>query len=349
MQNESAVTATGEVPQTLARALEPQWLTKALTPITGGAAITNVQTVEVLRTMATKVRFTVNFDGRTEGFCLKAFLDVDAENAKGGSTSIREADFYSRLAPQLSVRVPACVAAVVDRDAQLGIIIMRDLVRDGARFCTALEAFDIAAVSGSLEQLARLHSRCDVLEKNPWVGRRIADFARGMLPQPVLQQLLDGPRGEGLPARTRDAGLLLKALQALAMRDESKPQVLVHGDCHAGNIFQTREGPGLIDWQILQRGGWALDVAYHIAAVLAVDVAEKEERALLHRYLDTVRGLGGTAPDRDEAWEQYRISVVYGYFLWAITRRVDPAITNVFVNRLGSAVTRHDSFAMLGL
>jgi aminoglycoside/choline kinase family phosphotransferase len=299
--------------------------------------------------MATKVRFTVDVGGETHGFCLKAFLDVDAENARGGVVSIKEADFYAELAPQLSVRVPTCVAAIVDREAKLGVIIMRDLVRDGARFCTALDAFDAASAARSLEQLAYLHSRVDVLGATPWVGRRIDDLARGVyVPQPLLQQLMDGARGEGLPARTRDAGMLLSAVQSLAARDANGPQVLVHGDCHAGNIFQTSEGPGLIDWQLLQRGGWALDVAYHIAAVLSVELAEKEERTLLDHYLDTVRRLGGSVPERDAAWELYRMSLVYGYLLWAMTRRVDPAITNVFVNRLGSAVTRHESFRMLG-
>jgi hypothetical protein len=341
---------TGEVPQTLTHALDAAWLSQALAPVTGGAKVTDVETVEVLRTMATKVRFTASFDGSTQGFCLKAFLDVDAENARGGVVSIKEADFYAELAPQVSVRVPTCVAAVVDREAQLGVIIMRDLVRDGARFCTALEAFDVDSTARTLEQLAQLHSRVDVLAATPWVGRRIADLARGTyVPQPLLQQLLDGARGEGLPTRTRDAGVLLAAMQALAMRDESNPQVLVHGDSHAGNVFQTAAGPGLIDWQLLQRGGWALDVAYHVAAVLPIDLAEKEERALLNHYLDMVRSLGGAAPDRDEAWLQYRMSVVYGYFLWSITRRVDPAITNVFVNRLGNAVTRHQSFNLLGV
>src|SRR6185295_7309477 len=135
MPNEPArqsAAITGEVPQTLARALDPEWLTQALVPVTGGAVVTAVDTVEVLRTMATKVRFTASFDGKTEGFCLKAFLDVDAENARGGAVSLKESDFYAELAPRLSVRVPTCVAAIVDREAQLGVVIMRDLVRDGA-------------------------------------------------------------------------------------------------------------------------------------------------------------------------------------------------------------------------
>jgi hypothetical protein len=40
---------------------------------------------------------------------------------------------------------------------------------------------------------------------------------------------------------------------------------------------------------------------------------------------------------------------VYGFYLWSITRRVDPAIINVFVARLGASVTRHDSYQLLGL
>jgi aminoglycoside phosphotransferase (APT) family kinase protein len=124
---------------------------------------------------------------------------------------------------------------------------------------------------------------------------------------------------------------------------------LLHGDCHAGNIFRAPAGFGLIDWQIVQRGGWALDVAYHLSAVLDVRLAEREERTLLNHYLDIARSLGNSVPSREHAWEQYRKSMVYGYYLWAITRRVEPAITNVFVNRLGSAIERHDSYSLLGL
>jgi hypothetical protein len=353
MTNDRNTAMTGEVPQTLARALDPQWLNGALATLTGGAPVTNVESVEVIRTMATKVRFVATFEGAQSGgepLCLKAFLDVDAENARGGVVSIKEADFYAELAPRLSVRVPACVAAIVDREAQLGVVIMRDLIREGARFCTALEPLTSDQAAKSLEQLARLHTNRSVLEQASWVTRRIADLARGTyVTLPVLQEMLNGPRGEGLPARTRDATLLLAGMKALAIRDESHAQTLIHGDCHAGNLYQTTQGPGLIDWQLLQRGGWALDVAYHIAAVLAVDVAEKEERSLLHHYLDTARSLGGEVPTPEAAWEQYRMSAVYGYYLWSITRRVDPAIINVFVNRLGNAVTRHESYRLLGL
>ncbi len=342
-------------PCTLAEATDKDWLTQALVPVSGGAAIESVEVVEVIKTMATKVRFAVRFAGsaQSQGFCLKGFLDVDAATAKGGATTVREADFYGQIAPLISVRTPTCVSSIIDREGQQGVIIMRDLIKDGARFCSALEAFSVDQAAQSLEQIARLHVNAKLLERFSWVDNRIAQLARAQyVPQPMLQELLDGPRGEGLPARTRDAAVLIAGMKALAREDGAQKQTLVHGDAHAGNIYMTSAGPGLakpglIDWQLLQKGSWALDVPYHICAILDVADAEREERRLLSHYLETVRALGGDAPDPDTAWLRYRVSIVYGYYLWSITRRVDPAIINVFVQRLGAAVSRHDSYGLL--
>jgi len=309
--------------------------------------------VEVIRTMATKIRFTACWENdgavMAAALCLKAFLDVDAQTAKGGAVTITEADFYGELAPALSLRVPVCIVSALDRSQQQGVIVMRDLVAEGARFCTALEPFNVEQAAASLEQLARLHVRGRDLAHASWIRRRITDFVRNNpVPAPALQALLDGPRGEGLPPRVRDAAALLAGLNALAVYEQDLPHTLIHGDCHAGNIFQTQAGPGLIDWQLLQRGSWALDVAYHINAVLPVSVAETHEWHLLEHYLDTARRMGAQVPSFQAAQEQYRTSAIYGFYLWSITRRVDPAITNVFVNRLGNAVTRHESHRRFG-
>jgi hypothetical protein len=340
------------VPATLAEALDPAWLSRALAPVSGGAAVTSVECVEVLRTVATKARFTVTFEDRpgTHAFCLKGLLDVDAMTARGGPTCVREADFYGLIGPNVAVRVPDCVAAVIDRQRQQAIIIMRDLIAEGARFCSALEPLTADQAAASLEQIARLHAGSPLLDQSPWINRRIADLAEAKyVTVQQLQDMLDGPRGEGLPPGVRNAERLVEGMRALAARDGERRQFLVHGDSHAGNLYQTADGPGLIDWQLLQRGGWALDVAYHVAAVLPVEVAEREERVLLDHYLATARALGCELPEREEAWLQYRESALYGYYLWAITRRVEPAIITLFVQRLGSAVARHESHRLLGL
>jgi hypothetical protein len=40
---------------------------------------------------------------------------------------------------------------------------------------------------------------------------------------------------------------------------------------------------------------------------------------------------------------------MYGYYMWGITRRVDPPIIRQFTDRLGRAVMRHGSFELLGV
>src|SRR5438128_10407002 len=61
------------VPATLDEALDPAWLSDALASVGQGAKVTSVETVELLKTVATKVRFKVTFDGPagTQDFCLK--------------------------------------------------------------------------------------------------------------------------------------------------------------------------------------------------------------------------------------------------------------------------------------
>ena len=340
------------VPATLEAALDPAWLTEALRPLSGGRRVLSAVPTGMVRTMATKLCCAVQFEGEDapHALALKAFLDVDEDNAGGGATTVREADFYALIAPHLTARVPLVHAMVIDRAAQQALIVMPDLVAAGARFCSAREAFSADEAAQSLSQYARLHAASALLEGQDWIGRRIATYAeRQHLPLETLQAMMHGERNEGLPDHVRDAGLLVAGLKALAARDEDRPATLLHGDCHAGNLYWSAEGPGLIDWQLVQRGGWALDVAYHIAAVLPVAVAEAEERHLLRHYLGELAAHGGQAPDEDTAWALYRESALYGFYLWSITRRVEPDITQMFCQRLGAALARHDAHRLLGV
>ncbi|WP_313441685.1 phosphotransferase [Novosphingobium sp.] len=336
--------AATEVPKTLVEALDPAWLSIVL-----ARSVKGVETVEVIRTVATKVRFAVEFeDGERSAYCLKGLLDVDEATARGGPTCVLESDFYGRIAPLADCTVPECIVTVIDRERQQAVTVMRDLIVQGAVFCSALESFTPDDAVLSLGQIARLHARSDVLAQFDWIRPRLSQLAEMTYVTPeTLQELLDGPRGDGLPSQVRDAPRLVAALKSLAARDVQRPQFLVHGDAHAGNVFRWNGGMGLIDWQLLQRGGWALDVAYHINAVLPPEVAEAEERRLLGEYLKMMRGHGLAMPDEDEAWLQYREAAIYGYYLWSITRRVDPPIIVEFVDRLGKAVARHGSHSLL--
>lgn len=338
-----------EVPETLEQATDPAWLTRALAPVSGGARVTSVELAELVKTMASKVRIAVRFENdpdRVHRYCLKAFLGFDTD-----PTTIREGQFYTRIAPHLTMRLPGCPAAIFDHRAQRGILVLQDLIAAGARFCSALEPFTADLAAQSLEQLARLHARsADLLPANDWIPSRIEEIARGhFLSVEQVQDLLDDPRGETLDAGTRDAARLFSAMAVLAERNRDAPQTMLHGDCHAGNLFMTADGPGFTDWQLIQHGNWAFDVAYHICAVLPVETAAAEERHLLHHYLDALAALGGNAPDRETAWETYRAAQAYGFYHWAITRRQPPPITRSFTERLGAGVMRHDTYRLLGV
>ena len=336
---------------TVAEAIDPAWLTLALAPLTGGAPVADVEVVEVIRTAHTKIRFRAAWVGGAAALCLKGPLETPRRGTAGKERQLMEADFYSELAPHLSVRLPSCVATVYDRPTGYATLIFRDLIEAGAHFCGALEPFTVDQVAATLEQYARLHAGAPLLERAPWVPRMVADLVAWNIVTPEkLQDLLHGPRGQRLKPATRDAGRLIAGMNALAELDASRPATLLHGDAHAGNIFRMPEGPGLTDFVTVQRGGWALDVAYFLNAALPVETAAAHEWGLLEHYLDTARRLGAPVPaDPEAARAEYRTSAIYGFYMWSITTLIDPAITETFVDRLGNAVERLDSFRGVGL
>lgn len=338
------------IPVTLDELLSPQWLQQALSSVSSGAAVTRVTRVDTLESFAAKVRFAVQFEGdaATHQFCAKGFLQPEIIR-KAGVTAVREAMFYERIAPHISMRVPRTIAHI-DHENTIAVLLMEDLVHHGAHFCSALDPFSPDMVAQSLDQIARLHAATSLLKGNDWIPSRLAWLATSPhFTAPRLQEIMNGPRCSNLSKRTADASLLLEGMKKLSSRFESKSQTMLHGDCHAGNFYLTREGPGLTDWQLIQHGNWAQDVAYHIAAVLPEHISAREERALLEHYIDRLHVHGGVALAIDEAWLDYRAAQIYGYYHWAITTRVDPQIVNIFMRRLGSGIERHDTYGLLGL
>jgi aminoglycoside/choline kinase family phosphotransferase len=246
--------------------------------------------------------------------------------------------------------VPDCVYAAIDEATGHGIILMEDVVAQGGRFLTALEPYTPEEAHGSLEQLAKLHAAewGRPGEAYPWLVSRIEQMAATpMLPLDLLQTMIDGERGIPLPAAIKSAERIQKGLQSLVAGDAGQPQCLVHGDAHAGNLFVLNGQVSVIDWQVMQRAHWALDVSYHIGAALSVEDRQQHEQALLRHYLERLASFGAQAPSWDEAWLQYRRHMVYGYFMWAITRRVTPPIIHEFVRRLGLAVSQLETFELL--
>jgi aminoglycoside phosphotransferase (APT) family kinase protein len=133
----------------------------------------------------------------------------------------------------------------------------------------------------------------------------------------------------------------------MAIETESEqPWCVIHGDTHVGNLFLDSSGrPSFLDWQLVQRGGWHLDVGYHIASTLTPDERRKHERELLTHYLECLAANGVSAPTFDDGWQAIQRGMLHGFFLWAITYKVEAPVIAVLLHRLGTAVADHDALA----
>lgn len=330
----------------------PQWLTAMLRQRWPDAQVHDVETVELLVTQATKVRLALDLSGgdadMPRAICIKGVLTPTGAPA---SASLVETRFYRDLAAHLPVCTPSCIHAGFNADTSNGVIVMRDVKVAGATFLSALSPVTPDEARDSIEQLATLHAAAWVNKAGldfAWVPRFLDQIgARPIMPTAMLQELLDGPRGDPLPAAIRDAGRLERAIAALAAQGHKQPAFLVHGDAHAGNIYRDADGIGIVDWQVFQQGEWALDLAYHLGAVLSVEDRRVHERDLLDHYRDRLAALGGPRIGAEEGWNRYRLALLYGYYMWAITRKVDPPVILEFVKRLGLAVADLNSIALI--
>jgi hypothetical protein len=229
---------------------------------------------------------------------------------------------------------------------------MEDLEARGARCFSPHAPFGPDQAAATLEELARLHAHFwgDArLAADPWMQPKYPWIA-GLIDDETLDALLLGARGEGIPSGVRRASRIRAALGALGARHATRPACLLHADAHAGNLFEDDDGhAGLVDWQNYEFGHWSMDVAYHIGSVFDPDDRAGCERDLLAHYLGCLAGSGVDPPAFDGAWDDYRTALAYGYFMWAITRRVDARTTVLLNRRLGTAVADHNSFELLGV
>ncbi|HSA50300.1 MAG TPA: phosphotransferase [Yinghuangia sp.] len=344
----------GVAPADEAVVLSPEWLTALLGERHPGAVVTKVEVTERIETVATKVRFRVEYAEEVAGaptaLCAKGYFNPDTR--RRGSPR-QEADFYRLFANDLPVRTPPWVHAAIDEETGHPLVVMRDLVPDGVRFGDPLAGFTPEQAAGALDQIAALHAATTGEAKaDEWAAvfpPRLTSLAKYFTAERLQAQLDDG-RAEGAPAEVLDGARLHAAMGAMARIGADLPRCLVHGDVHTGNMYTTADGePGIIDWQVVQYGAWALDVAYHMASVLDPDDLAEAERGLLDHYLDRLAAHGGTPPTRDEAWRAYREHLPYGYYMWGITRNVHRPITERHTRRLAHAVARHGSLDLLGV
>jgi hypothetical protein len=265
-----------------------------------------------------------------------------------------EAYFYRDLADASGVRTLRHVYADIDPDTRHGVVVTTDVAAEGAEFLDGRSTFTTDQVAQSLAELARLHASTwqrPQLATTPWLNPRLGLVFEAWGPEgtaSIIAANLHGPNGARVPDSVRDENRLIATYRAMtasigAARD-GLSWCVIHGDPHVGNIFlDSARRPCLLDWQLVQRGIWSVDVGYHIASALTVEDRRRTELDLLEHYLDSLRSFGAEPPSRDEALAALRHGVLHGLFLWGITTKVEPALIEILLHRLGTAAEDHGS------
>lgn len=340
------------VPDSLDEALSAEWLTSALSSAFPGIRVTRVERGPVVSRVSTNACFRIECadgvpPGLTADLCLKGYFgDAGAAARRAG---IPEACFYRDLAGPSGVRTLRSVFATVDPATDHGVIITHDVCAAGGVFLDTESEYSPDQVADSLEELAKLHAATWTdprFADAPWLQPRMAQTlqARGL---PEITANFDGPNGVGVPVEARDPHRLIETYRRLAGQMATAADwTVIHGDTHIGNVFLDEHArPSFLDWQLVQRGMWYVDVGYHIASALPVADRRRCEDDLLRHYLDRLSSGGVAAPDWDQARLGIRRGMVHGFFLWAITCKVAPPIIASLLHRLGTAVADHDAFA----
>jgi hypothetical protein len=348
----SGVTAV-VIPDALDELLTPQWLTAALAPRFPGVQIANVIRGPVVERVSTNARFRIECASAPppalpSTLCVKGyFSETGRSSAQAGEP---EASFYRDLADATGVHTLRSVWAGVHPETRHGVVITEDVIAAGGVFRDALSPCSVEQTAAVLGELARLHSHswehpADAYA--PWLVPRVAQTlrARGL---PEIRRNFEGPLGPGVPDAIRDPQQLVDAYRILAAREPGAGWTVIHGDMHVGNTFLDATGrPALLDWQLVQRGHWSIDVGYHIASALEPEQRAVAERDLLAHYLDRLAAEGVNPPSFESAWDEYRRGIAYGFFLWGITQYVAQEIIGVLLVRLSRAALELESYRAL--
>lgn len=342
------------IPATLEQLLTPAWLTSALAKRFPGVAVTSVEPGPVISRVATNARFRIDCAGGmprglSRDLCVKGYFS-EAGQGQNQAGEI-EARFYNQLAEATGVSTLRSVYADFDPASGMSVLITEDVVARGATFSDARRDYSPDQAAQSLEQLARLHAgtwnRAEYANE-PWLESRLASYTR-VRGVADIRFNFEGPIGARVPEILRDSQRLYDVYLELAgLTQRATPWCVIHGDPHVGNTFFDAQGrPSFLDWQLVQRGPWYIDVGYHLASSLTIEDRRKSEADLVKHYLARLAAGGVTPPGLDDAWFGIRRGIVHGFYLWGITRKVDPSITSVLLERLGTAAADHDAFGSI--
>ncbi|CAJ1508963.1 phosphotransferase [[Mycobacterium] holstebronense] len=254
---------------------------------------------------------------------------------------------------------PTVYRAVIDEPRRDFLLIMEDITAArGAEPRDATRPLTLDEAAQGVRGLARLHGAFwgERISANPalgWVEPFVPFAGLELAPLEVAYERL----GESVPSEiTAMSGTeLFSDTWARYIRSLTRgPQTLLHGDPHIGNTYVLPDGDvGFLDWQMVRRGNFSLDLGYFLQGALTIADRRDGERALIEEYRGALSLPAGQLPSAEEIWLHYRASAAHGLAIWIATLSGGdnwqrPDISLALAQRYAAAFTDLDTRGALG-
>lgn len=314
--------------------ISPEFLTEALQQRFPGVTVRGVTIPFVHHGFTTIVRLELELDGagRKSGLPNRIILKGGFEPQTRGIAGefaigpfLMEVGAY-RTIPGLGLNMPDCYFAEVDMDETEGpqiILLMEDLLERGAVFGHGLVPHTVEQVRNRLTAVAAFHARTwdspelaeggrfDIFPRN--ANTLFKSYLTHVGPPDRWREFCAMPRGAACAVAFHDLDWVHRAMDFMIALGEATPNCLVHGDLHAGNLFEEPDGtPGFYD-SLPMRTAPMIEVSYHITNVLDHGDRRRHDRELVSHYRRELIRHGVEPPGLDEMMRQFAAFLPYGF------------------------------------
>jgi hypothetical protein len=305
--------------------ITPDWMTEALSSHFLGVTVSDVAVV--LRDDGTnrRARLALTYSaGNGPATVFAKAVDPEHADLVALTSGLYHEPRLFTSGVVLPLDHPTVYTAIIDEERRDFLMIMEDVVARGADPRDSTRPMTIEQVASGVRGLARMHGQYwgERITADPalgWVEPFVAFAGLEYAPLHIAHERL----GDTVPAEIlalSGTELFVDIWARYIGTLTTSPQTLLHGDPHIGNTYVLPDDEvGFLDWQMVRRGNWSLDLGYFLQGALTIDDRRTGERDLLDEYRGALTLPADEMPTADEVWLRYRASVTHGLAIWMAT------------------------------
>lgn len=308
--------------------ITPSWMTSALAQHFPGAEVTQVRVA--LRDDGTnrRARLALSYSsGSGPATVFAKAIDPEHADLVELTSGLYHEPRLFASGVELPLEHPTVYATIIDEGRRDFLMIMEDVVGRGADPRDSTRPLTVEQAAEGVRGLARLHSRFwgERLTEDPalaWVEPFVAFAGLEYAPLHIAHERL----GDTVPAEVialSGTELFVDIWARYVGTLTRSTTTLLHGDPHIGNTYvapmNSGKTVGFLDWQMVRRGNYSLDLGYFLQGALTIEDRRRSERDLLDEYHGVLELPSAEMPGKDDVWLRYRASVAHGLAIWMAT------------------------------